>query len=274
MNCEISYNGRMTETLNAEKLKEALQGLPFGRIYFFEETDSTNEQGLEIAARGAEELTLLVAERQTAGRGRLGRKWVTAPGASLAFSLILKPSKAEISHLSLFSLLGGLAVCRAIENYAQIATQVKWPNDVLLNGMKTAGILAESCWQGEQLAGVVLGIGINLLAGSTPPAGEVLYPATCLQDHTPVKVERLSFLRAVLAQLIALRQQIMDENFIQEYTRRLAFVNQPVTLNSGQGDSWSGVVLGVRADGQLRLRLADGTEASFPIGELRLKPEG
>jgi BirA family biotin operon repressor/biotin-[acetyl-CoA-carboxylase] ligase len=274
MNCEISYNGRMTETLNTEKLENALQGLPLGRICFFEETDSTNEQGLKMAAQGADELTLLVAERQTAGRGRLGRKWVTAPGASLAFSLILKPSQAEISHLSLFSLLGGLAVCLAIEDYAQITAQVKWPNDVLLNGMKTAGILAESCWQGEQLAGVVLGIGINLQPGSAPPAGEVLYPATCLQDHTPVTVERLPFLRAVLAQLIALRQQIMGENFIQEYTRRLAFVNQPVMLSSGQGDSCSGVVLGVQADGQLRLRLAGGTEASFPIGELRLRPEG
>mgnify|MGYP000881347551 FL=1 len=273
MNREISYNGRMTETLNAEELEDALQGLPIGRIRFFEETDSTNEQGLKMAAQGAVDLTLLVAERQTAGRGRLGRKWVTAPGASLAFSLIFKPLKAEINHLSMFSLLGGLAVCRAVEDYAEVAAQVKWPNDVLLAGMKTAGILAESCWQGEQPAGVVLGIGVNLLPGSAPPAGEVLYPATCLQDHTPVQVERLPFLRAVLAQLIALRPLMRHERFLEEYSHRMAFIGQQVNLNSGQGDSWSGVVLGVRADGQLRLGLENGTEAGFPIGELRLRPE-
>jgi len=264
----------MAETMNAERLEDALKGLPIPRIHFFEETDSTNEQGLELAARGAGEFTLLVAERQTAGRGRLGRKWVTAPGTSLAFSLILQPGKAEIAQLGLFSLLGGLAVCRAIEESAKAAAQVKWPNDVLLDGKKPSGVLAETSWQGEQLKGLVLGIGINLLHGSIPPASEMLFPATCVQAHTQRPIERLAFLRAVLEQLIQLRPQILDGAFLQDYSRRMAFLGQQVALSSTQGENVSGVALGVREDGYLRLRLADGEERGFPIGDLRLRAEG
>lgn len=264
----------MTESLNAERLENALRGLPIPRIIFYEETDSTNEQGLKLTIEGAAEFTLLIAERQTAGRGRLGRKWVTAPGVSLAFSMIFQPKREEISQLGLFSLLGGLAVCRAIQETAGIQAQVKWPNDVLLDSQKTSGILAEMSWQGEKMNGLVLGIGINLLPGSVPPPGEVLFPATCLQAHTSIAVERLAFLRAVLEQLIQLRPQILEDHFLEDYSKRMAFVGRRVNLSSGQGEQVSGVVLGVKADGQLRLRLANGEEAGFPIGELRLRPEG
>ena len=264
----------MTEALSSERLENALQGLPIPRIIFFEVTDSTNEQGLKLAAQGAAEFTLLIAELQTAGRGRLGRKWVTAPGTSLAFSLIFQPRREEMARLGLYSLLGGLAVCRAIQKTAGIQAQVKWPNDVLLEGMKTAGILAEMSWQGDKMNGLVLGIGINLLPGSVPPPGEVLFPATFLQAHTSIAVERLAFLRAVLEQLIQLRPQILEDQFLEDYSKRMAFVGRQVNLSSGQGEQVSGVVLGVKADGQLRLRLANGQEVGFPIGELRLRPEG
>ncbi len=262
----------MENALNLEKLQKALAGLPIPRILFFEETDSTNEQGLAQAAQGAQEFTLLIAERQSAGRGRMGRKWITAPGSSLAFSLILHPGEHEISRLGLFSLLGGLAVCRAAEDFGCADAQVKWPNDALLDGKKTAGILAETSWQGGQLAGVVLGIGVNLQPGAVPPPEAVLFPATCVQAHTAKPVERLAFLRAVLEQLIELRGRIQTSSFLDEYTRRMAFIGQGVILHAAQGEEIAGVVLGVQEDGRLHMRLADGEEADFPIGDLKLRP--
>jgi BirA family biotin operon repressor/biotin-[acetyl-CoA-carboxylase] ligase len=216
----------MAETLDMAQLEKALKDLPIPRIHFFAETDSTNEQGLKIAAPDTPEFTLLIAERQTAGRGRLGHRWVSAPGTSLTFSLILQPRQTEIAHLGLFSLLGGLVVCRAMETYAQVQAQVKWPNDVLLDGKKAVGILGEANWQGQTPAGLVLGIGINLLPGSIPPADTLRFPATCLQAHTPREIERLPFLHEVLAHLIRLRPQINTPAFLDEYEQRMAYMGQ------------------------------------------------
>src|SRR5512133_797681 len=127
--------------MNKLLLQSALKGLAIPAIHFFEETDSTNERALMLAAQGASEFTLVIADRQTAGRGRFGRKWETAPGASLAFTVILHPTSEEQQRLSLFSFLGAVAICRAIESHCLIFPRVKWPNDVLLDGRKTCGIL-------------------------------------------------------------------------------------------------------------------------------------
>lgn len=263
----------MTEKLNKESISEAVAGLPIPQIVYFEETDSTNEQALRLAANQAEEFTLVIAERQSAGRGRLGRHWVTMEGTSLAFTIVLKPAPAEIPHLSIFSLLGGLATCQAIHSTYGICAQVKWPNDVLLDGMKTAGILAESCWQNEQLSDLVLGIGINVLAGSVPPAKEMLFPATCVQTHCSQPVERLVLLRAVLEKIIGLRGSILESSFIEKYSRHMAFIGQSVKLDSNSGEAVIGELVGVDQDGRVILRDENGEEKSSPIGDLHLRPQ-
>ncbi|MDK2981988.1 MAG: BirA family transcriptional regulator [Chloroflexota bacterium] len=254
------------------ELTQALSALPLGGLVFYEETDSTNAQGLLLAAQGAADSTLLVAERQSAGRGRFGRKWVTEPGTSLAFSLILRPSPAETEHLSLFALLGASAVRTAAQRLYGIDAEVKWPNDVLLGGHKTAGILAESAWQGETLSGLVLGIGINMLPGSVPPAEALLYPATCLQVHTSIPVERYAFLAAVLAQLIAQRRSMVEPTFLDDYNAHLAFKGQPVSLSATGNQPVSGVLQDIGPDGCLRLVDENGQLHSYPVGDLRLRP--
>jgi len=89
----------------------------------------------------------------------------------------------EIHKLALFSPLGALALCLSISMHCEVQAEIKWPNDVLLNGRKTAGILAESHWQENRLSGLVLGIGVNLLKESVPPDDQILFPATCVQAH-------------------------------------------------------------------------------------------
>ncbi len=213
-----------------------------------------------------------MAERQSAGRGRFGRKWVTAPGTSLAFSLILRPSPAEAERLSLFALLGASAVRAAARELYGIQAQVKWPNDVLLGGQKTAGILAESAWQGGTLSGLVLGIGVNVLPGSVPPAEALLYPATCLQEHASVPVERYAFLAAVLVQLITQRRSLTDVSFLDNYNAHLAFKGQTVSLSATGSQPVSGVLQDVGPDGCLRLMDEAGQLHSYPVGDLRLRP--
>jgi BirA family biotin operon repressor/biotin-[acetyl-CoA-carboxylase] ligase len=152
--------------MNEQLIKNALKGLPIPEIFYFDEIDSTNEQALIRMSSGFKEFTLLVADQQTAGRGRMGRKWVTTPGSSLAFTVVLHPKEEERQCMGFFSFLGGLALCIAIETHCSTLPQLKWPNDVLLDGKKTAGILAESSFQGDNLSGTALGIGVNLFAGS------------------------------------------------------------------------------------------------------------
>lgn len=255
-------------------LSKALDGLPLTRVVYFEETDSTNAQGLEMAARGAENHTLLVAEKQSAGRGRFGRKWVTEPGTSLAFSLILRPTSAEAVHLSLFALLGASAVRAAAQSICNCSALVKWPNDVLLDGRKTSGILAESAWQGEELSGLVLGIGINVLPGSVPPAGELLYPATCLQAHCAIPVDRYEFLANVLENLITFRRDLTSVEFLADFNAHLAFKGQAVNLSGTGGEPASGILQDIGPDGCLRLQDDNGQIHSYPVGDLRLRPQG
>ena len=153
--------------MNEHSCAEALKDLEIEQIHFFEETDSTNERALVLSGQGAPEFTLVIAERQTAGRGRFGRRWETAPGTSLAFTVIFFPTAKE-QRLSLFSFLGAVAVCRSIEVVCHIEPRIKSPNDVLLDGKKACGILAETSWQGNQVRGGWCLLGINLLHGSIP----------------------------------------------------------------------------------------------------------
>ncbi|BBB49363.1 biotin--[acetyl-CoA-carboxylase] ligase [Pelolinea submarina] len=262
----------MQENQTPIQLTQALSALPLARVLYFEETDSTNAQGLLLAAQGAEDNTLLVAERQSAGRGRFGRKWVTAPGTSLAFSLVMRPTPAEAAHLSLFALLGASAVRRAAQIMCGCSALVKWPNDVLLDGRKTSGILAESAWQGDKLSGLVLGIGINILPGSVPPDEGLLYPATCLQAHCALPIERYAFLASVLEQLISLRGELTGAAFLADFNEHLAFKGQMVSLSATGSDPVSGILQGVGSDGCLRLLDENGQINSYPVGDLRLRP--
>ncbi|MDP2965948.1 MAG: biotin--[acetyl-CoA-carboxylase] ligase [Pelolinea sp.] len=257
--------------MDEQALHNALIDLAIPQIHYFEETDSTNERALALAAQGAHEFTLVIAERQTAGRGRFGRRWETAAGASLAFTLILHPSYEELERLGLFSFLGAVAICLAIEALCETKPQVKWPNDVLLGGQKTAGVLAETTWHGNKLDGLVVGMGINLLPGSVPPASEVMFPATCIQTHCDYPMVRLEFLASALNHLVFWRSKILSTEFLEAYHARLAFIGQQVTLIPTEGKSVNGKLIGIDQSGKIILMMEDGNEIAYPIGDLRLR---
>ncbi len=258
--------------MNEADLKHAINDLKIPPFRFFKETDSTNSQALNWVSRGAPEYSLVIAESQTAGRGRNGRKWVTTPGSSLAVTIVLHPSTREQEKLGLFSLLGGYSVLKVLEENYHINAQVKWPNDVLIENKKTAGILAESLWQGKNLQGLVLGIGINLMMPSIPSSDLLMFPATCIEAHTKDNINPVETLVSLIKALIKVRESILSPIFIQQYESSLAYKDQLITLDAGEGEIHSGTLRGIDDQGKIIIRIASGTEQVFPIGDVKLRP--
>jgi BirA family transcriptional regulator, biotin operon repressor / biotin---[acetyl-CoA-carboxylase] ligase len=270
--------------MDSEKLSIALSDLALGPLRFYERIDSTNSEAARWAETGAPDLALVVAEEQTAGRGRQGRKWFTPAGAALAFSLLLKqpPGASDDQHRtfipSLFlrqTALGALAVCLALREKYALPAEIKWPNDVLVNRSKLAGILAEACWQGDRVQSVILGIGINIAPESVPTEMELIYPSTCVQTVLGRPVDRLEALHAVLENLLKWRTRLNGSAFLTAWDRHLAFKGEWVTIfeNDPSGTiSRQGCVLGLDDQGRLRLKDRSGEEFALLTGELRLRP--
>ena len=252
-------------------LKESIAGLPVPQVRSFTEIGSTNDEAVQWAADGAPEGSLVIADSQTKGRGRFNRRWVTRPGVALAFSLLLRPTPAELPRLGLFSPLGALAICCALEEKLGLAPQIKWPNDVLLNRRKAAGILVESSWVGEAIQGIVIGIGINVAPDAVPPAEELLFPAISVEDVTQKPVDRFALLRDVLRHIFAWRARLHEEAFIEEWNRRLAFKDEWVEIKESGGGVVTGQVIRVDPQGNLLLRDASGTVRTIIVGDLHLR---
>lgn len=257
--------------INANLIRSGLAGLPVSDLRYFDTITSTNDEALRWAENGAPETALVVADAQTAGRGRLQRRWVTNPGAALAFSLLLRPSGAEVERLALFSPLAALALHDALAQLYGLPSEIKWPNDVLLAGRKAAGILVEASWLGGRPQCVVIGVGVNVAAQAVPPAGELLFPATSIEDQLGRPVERVALLRGILAGLFAWRPRLGLPEFYRAWQGSLAYMGRWVEVQQ-PGRLSEGKIIGVDAAGNLRLLSPEGQEISVTSGDVRLRP--
>lgn len=267
--------------MDQASLGRLLAGLPLGAVRYFSSVTSTNDLAARWAQAGAPDLSMVVADEQTAGRGRMDRRWITPQGAALAFSLILKKSAEaqEVdldmpTHVVRFTALGALAVCDALNQALppMLPSQIKWPNDVLAQRKKLAGVLVEVQWNGNRLASIILGIGINVAPASVPPSEELRFPATCVEDVVETKVDRWGLLRAVLERLLYWRQRLDSPEFIQNWNMRLAFRGEWVHLAIQDRPPLEAQVLGLSPDGSLRARLRSGEVINLRMGEIYLRP--
>ncbi len=258
--------------MNQSELKKTLAKLPLGDVRYFDSIGSTNNEALAWATSGAKDVSLVIADEQTEGRGRLDRKWFTPKGTALAFSLILQPTAEEKSHLTRTVGLAALAVIDVLRTRG-LTAQIKWPNDVLLNGRKVAGILAESVWSGEEVDCVVIGIGMNILKGAVPSAELLQFPATSLEESLGPAVEREKILHDILAGMIALRPHIGTDSFIASWEKALAYRGEQVQVDEGSGILITGKLLGLESDGSLRLRTDDDKSITVQFGDVRLRPQ-
>jgi BirA family biotin operon repressor/biotin-[acetyl-CoA-carboxylase] ligase len=226
------------------------------------ETGSTNADLLAEARAGASEGLVLAAEAQTAGRGRLGRPWLSQPGAALTFSVLLRPRGVPPARLGWLPLLAGVAVAAAVTDAAALDTRLKWPNDVLAGEAKLAGILAESGG-----GAIVAGAGINVFQRRD----ELLPTATSLllaaPGAAPAAGARERLLAAVLGHFerwyLAWRDQASPGDadacgLRREYLRRSATVGRQVTVTLPGGRSLAGQAAGIDPAGRLQVRTATG----------------
>ena len=260
------------DRLSPEVIRAGLRTEFIGRnVVYRPSVTSTNDLARALAAQGAPEGTLVLAEEQTAGRGRLGRVWLSPAGTSLLFSLIFRPALRPGQAFRL-AMLCSLAAARAIEAVTALPIHLKWPNDLVLRGKKLGGVLAEASLTGERLDFVVVGLGLNVnLDVSTLP--EIAATATSLSTELGRPVARLPLLQRILQEIEAgYRDVAQDEALRAAWAARLSTLGQMVRVTGGTEDE--GLAEGVDADGALLLHRADGTLVRITVGDVTLRPTG
>ena len=260
----LGYYGLM---LTPERIREGLATKSVGqKIVYFESIGSTNEVAKGLADEGAPEGTLVIAEEQTAGKGRLGRRWIAPAGTGLLFSLLLYPD-LTLEEVPRLTMLASLAAAEAIESATGLPVRFKWPNDILIRGRKAGGVLTEVGVTGKRLDYVVMGIGLNV--NWTPSlVPELAGKATSLSEELGREVSRLGLLQRLLIYMEGgyLRLQ---EGYLPHkvFTLRLANVGEKVEVVLPTGKK-EGFVEGVDSDGALLLRQEDGATVRLTMGEV------
>jgi BirA family biotin operon repressor/biotin-[acetyl-CoA-carboxylase] ligase len=263
------------------ELEARLKNLPFGGIRYFNQLPSTNDEAARWIKAGCADLSLVIADEQTAGRGREGRKWFTPSGSALAFSVVLRIDDQinkllVLQNTSRLNGLGALAVCLTLQNKYRLPAKIKWPNDVLVNGKKLAGVLTESHWVGNELTAVVIGIGINVATKSVPTAdwdadNPHPYPATCVESQVNQPVNRWDLLKAVLDELIIWREQLTSSEYLQTWQDNLAFLGEwvQIVFPGSETTKKVGQIFGLEVNGTLKIMEQSGKISFLQFGEIQ-----
>lgn len=219
-------------------------------------TGSTNSVALEWAAQGAPEGALVVADHQSAGRGRLGRAWLSSPGCCLLFSLVLRPA-APLDDLGALPVAVGVAAAEAVARCARVATGLKWPNDITVDGRKLGGILVESRTSGPGPAAVVAGVGINVGWRAEDIPADIGGRATSIAAEAGTAPGRAELLGEILAALEDLYPASLDEAWAAAVARaheaRSELIGREVAVRLGAGGVVSGRAVRVLASGALEI---------------------
>lgn len=244
-----------------------------GPIYHFETLTSTNDLAKELAARQAPEGTLVVAEGQTRGRGRLGREWDSPPGVGLYVSLLLRPPLPP-SEMPQITLTVAVATVRALRRVTGLAPGIKWPNDLLLAGKKVGGILTEMESESERIRHLVVGLGLNV--NNSQFSGELQGTATSLALTAGRTFSRLQILRHWLEEFEALYERFLARDFpaiLEEWKEYALTLGQAVTVRQGP-EFICGQALDVAPDGALLVQTRTGEIVRVTSGEIAPDPLG
>ena len=243
------------------------------RVYYFEEIDSTQNFAQNIAADKKENGTIIIAEKQTSGRGRLDRKW-TSPKGGIWFSLIIHP-KFDVSSSTLIPILSAVALSKSIKSVLDIETEVKWPNDITMNGKKVAGVLVDASFQTNSIDYLILGIGINFDIDAKKLEKRLtktpnFYGIDSLrgkENKTPPKTLLKEFLLQFEKNLFQLDKGEKSK-IIKEWTKRAAGIGKKITINTSNGKI-SGISQGIDNDGALKIKTKNETKKIY-VGDVVL----
>ena len=257
---------------NKRELEQGLKTKTMGQtIYFYEETDTTNNRARELALEGAPEGTLVVAEKQTAGRGRRGKVWESPLGTGIWMSLVLRP-QIRPAEASVLTLLCGLATAEAIEAETGLSAGIKWPNDILINGKKAVGILTEMDCEMSEVHFVIPGIGINVNTASFPP--EIAEIATSLYLECGKTVSRRRLVHKVLERLEEHYETFLRTGsfaaMLEDYRKHCITLGKEVHVLGRE--PFFAEALDITPEGELLVRRADnGKEEVVFSGEVSIR---
>jgi len=229
------------------------------KLFVFESIDSTNTCARTLAEAGTEEGSVVVADYQSEGRGRLGRTWQAEPAKNLLFSVLLRP-KLSKEQSGLLTFYAAIAVSRAIESMTGQRVECKWPNDILLNGKKVCGILIENSFEQEHVAYSVLGIGLNVNQHTF--AQELTERATSIANELHAEIDRAELFRRILQEIDALYQDVQKSRYdliLQEWKERCRMFGQQIDVSQGS-QTISGVARGLSTTGGLIMETAKGLQ--------------
>lgn len=262
------------DRLDISRIREDLKHSVFGdRIVYHEVTDSSNLRAKELAGAGAPHGTVVIAEEQLAGKGRLDRKWVSPKGRNLMFSVVLRP-ELRVDQVFFLTMLVALSVKNVLKETMDIVAQVKWPNDIYISGKKIGGMLAEFSVCENRVEHVIIGLGLNVnWHPKDDPA--ILYSCTSLQGETGSTVERSFLLVKVLLQFEKYYEESIVEKgawtrFQEEWNDCSYVLGKHVVINSGM-ESIAGKAIEIDRSGALIVRDSLGKESRVLWGDVSMK---
>jgi BirA family biotin operon repressor/biotin-[acetyl-CoA-carboxylase] ligase len=259
--------------LSEEEVRERLNTAIIGRrLLCLPETISTNTTAFRLAEDGAVEGTVIIADAQNGGKGRMGRVWLSPPGINLYCSVVLRPSIKPYQAPQL-TFLSAVAVARAIELTTALKPEIKWPNDVQINGRKVAGLLNEMSAETDGINFVILGIGVNLNMTAAQFTDDLRAPATSLLLEQGRAVNRAQFSATMLNELGRLYDDFLVHGFEpvrDEWQQRCNAHGREVSVSDGGAEIMRGAFDGIDGDGAMLVRLPDGTVERILSGDVRV----
>lgn len=260
---------KVSDIVTPDLLRKRLKGSLFGkRVFHFFKTDSTNRVAMELGFAGESEGTVVLAEEQTAGRGRAGRTWHSERGTGLYVTLLLRPKLAP-AQAPLLTMLAGHSAYAAIEKQTGLMPQLKWPNDLLLNGKKVGGILTEMHAEPSAVRFVIVGIGINVNQEKFPT--ELASIATSLRRESGKLNYRLELLVRLLTQFESDYNRFLREGagFVVERFQSVSNFakGRRVRVDTGT-ESYVGITAGLSADGLLLVERDTGAVTTVIAGDV------
>lgn len=258
------------DVLTRAALADGLRTRAVGReIILLTETGSTNTIAMELANKGAVEGTVVFAEAQTGGRGRMGRRWAS-PRGNLYLSVVLRPA-VPVHKAPAITLMAAVAVASVIREHLKVPAGIKWPNDILIAGKKAAGVLTEMSAEPDRIRHLVFGIGVNVNMDMREAPDDVRRTATTLAAAAGRRIDRSAFAQALLAGLDRWYQRFLGNaaDVIEAWREMSVTLGSRVAVQ-GSGLSAEGTAVDVDAEGRLLLQLDDGVLQQISAGDVTI----
>ena len=256
--------------IQKEEILSSLSSRIFGKtVHSFDTIDSTNSFAKNLGRDSAPHGSLVIAEEQTSGRGRLQREWISSKGSNLLFSVILYP-EFNTEKIALLPLIGSLAVADAVETVTGLSATCKWPNDVLIDTKKVCGMLLESTSGSGSIEKIILGIGVNVNQTEFPEG--LLHKATSLRNESGKEVSRVILLAAILEELENRYEQLAhfpSAQLLNDWKLKALLFGKKITVLESEF-SYSATAVDVAEDGGLIIQTEDGGKKKVFAGDVSL----